>query len=198
MQYNYIAGQTALTEEEKRDLIPSLINREDLDAFEQENILEARKWVMQKTILARLDVFSEKFLLNLHKRMYAQVWKWAGCFRKTNKNICVEYYQIQTEVRHLIGDVEYWLENKTYSITDLAVIFHHRLVKIHLFPNGNGRHSRMCADIIIAKLGGEKLTWGRNFDLTKQDETRRSYIDALREADNGNYGPLLKFAKYES
>ncbi|MBL0318160.1 MAG: mobile mystery protein B [Alphaproteobacteria bacterium] len=195
MQYHYIAGQTPLDEEEKRDLIPSLVTREDLDAFEQENILEARKWVMQKATLAKLDVFTEKFLLNLHKRMYGHVWKWAGTFRKSNKNIGVDRIYITTELHQLLGDAAYWLENKTYPISDLAVIFHHRLVKIHLFPNGNGRHARMCADVIIAKFGGEKLSWGGNSDLTKPDEIRTRYIAALREADAGNYEPILAFAR---
>lgn len=195
MQYHYIAGQTPLDEEEKRDLIPSLVTREDLDAFEQENILDARKWVMQKSVLSKLDVFSEKFLLNLHKRMYGHVWKWAGTFRKTNKNIGADKIYLATELHTLLGDAQYWLEHKTYPISDLAVIFHHRLVKIHLFPNGNGRHARMCADVIVAKFGGEKLSWGGNSDLTKPDEIRTRYIAALREADAGNYEPLLAFAK---
>jgi Fic-DOC domain mobile mystery protein B len=195
VQYHYITGQTPLDEEEKRDLIPSLVTREDLDAFEQENILEARKWVMQKATLAKLDVFSEKFLLNLHKRMYGHVWKWAGTFRKSNKNIGVDRIYITTELHQLLGDAQYWLEHKTYPISDLAVIFHHRLVKIHLFPNGNGRHARMCADVIIAKFGGEKLSWGGNSDLTKPDEIRTRYIAALREADGGNYEPILVFAR---
>lgn len=195
MQYHYIAGQTPLDEEEKRDLIPSLVTREDLDAFEQENILDARKWVMQKSVLSKLDIFSEKFLLNLHKRMYGHVWKWAGTFRKTNKNIGVDKIYLATELHTLLGDAQYWLEHQTYPISDLAVIFHHRLVKIHLFPNGNGRHARMCADVIVAKFGGEKLSWGGNSDLTKPDEIRARYIATLREADGGNYEPLLEFAK---
>jgi Fic-DOC domain mobile mystery protein B len=195
MQYHYIAGQTPLDEEEKRDLIPSLVTREDLDAFEQENILEARKWVMQKSVLSKLDVFSEKFLLNLHKRMYGHVWKWAGMFRKTNKNIGVDKFTIATELHTLLGDAQYWLEHETYPISDLAIIFHHRLVKIHLFPNGNGRHARMCADVIVAKFDDEKLSWGGNSDLTKPDEIRTRYIAALREADGGNYEPLLAFAR---
>jgi Fic-DOC domain mobile mystery protein B len=195
MQYHYIAGQTPLDEEEKRDLIPSLVTREDLDAFEQENILEARKWVMQKSVLSKLDIFSEKFLLNLHKRMYGHVWKWAGTFRKTNKNIGVDKIYLATELHTLLGDAQYWLEHKTYPISNLAVIFHHRLVKIHLFPNGNGRHARMVADVIVAKFGGDKLSWGGNSDLTKPDDIRTRYIAALREADGGNYEPLLEFAK---
>lgn len=195
INYHYIEGQTPLDEDEKRDLIPTLITREDLDAFEQENILEARKWIMQKSVLAKQDIFTEKFILNLHKRMYGHVWKWAGTYRKSNKNIGIEYYLVPTELRQLLDDATYWLEYETYSVTDLAVTFHHRLVKIHLFPNGNGRHARLCADVIVAKYGGEKLTWGGNSDLTKPDDIRKAYIAALREADAGNYEPLLAFAR---
>ncbi len=195
MQYHYIAGQTPLDEEEKRGLIPNLITREDLNAFEQENILEARQWVMQKTTLSKLDVWTEKFLLNLHKRMFGHVWKWAGTFRKTNKNIGVDRLCIITELHQLLGDAQYWLEHQTYPISDLAVIFHHRLVKIHLFPNGNGRHARMCADVIVAKFNGEKLSWGGNSNLTKPDDLRTRYIAALRDADVGDYQPLLAFAR---
>jgi len=195
IQYHYIPGQTPLDEEEKRDLIPSIVTREDLDAFEQENILEARQWVMKKSVLVRQDIFSEKFLLNLHKRMFGQVWKWAGKFRKSNKNIGVDYYQIPSELRLLLDDANYWLEHQTYSVSDMAVIFHHRLVKIHLFSNGNGRHARMCADVIVAKFGGNKLTWGGNFDLAKPDEIRNRYISALRDADRGNYDSLKVFSQ---
>ncbi len=195
MQYHYIAGQTPLNEEEKRGLIPNLITREDLNAFEQENILEARQWVMQKTTLSKLDIWTEKFLLNLHKRMFGHVWKWAGTFRKTNKNIGVDRLCIITELHQLIGDAQYWLEHQTYPISDLAVIFHHRLVKIHLFPNGNGRHARMCADVIVAKFNGEKLSWGGNSNLAKPDDLRTRYIAALRDADVGDYQPLLAFAR---
>lgn len=195
INYHYIEGQTPLDEDEKRDLIPTLITREDLDAFEQENILEARKWIMQKSVLAKKDIFTEKFILNLHKRMYGHVWKWAGTYRKSNKNIGIEYYLVPTELRQLLDDATYWLENETYSITDLAIIFHHRLVKIHLFPNGNGRHARLCADVIVAKYGGDKLTWGGNSNLTKPDDIRKAYIASLREADASNYEPLLAFAR---
>lgn len=195
MLFQYIPGQTPLDEDEKRDLIPTIVTRADLDAFEQRNILEARQWLMTKSTLSRQDIFSEKFLLGLHKRMYGYVWKWAGTFRKSNKNIGVEAYLVPTELYQLLGDAQYWLEHQTYSVTDMAIIFHHRLVKIHLFPNGNGRHARLCADAIIAKFGGESLTWGGQSDLTKPDEIRNRYIAALREADGGNYEPLLLFAR---
>ena len=196
VQHRYVEGQTQIDEEEKRYLIPAILTREDLDRFEQENILEARKWVMQKSVLAsKQDIFAEKFILNLHKRMYVHVWKWAGQYRKSNKNIGVDYALVQTELRKLLDDAAYWLEHNTYSVTELAVIFHHRLVKIHLFPNGNGRHARLFADVIVAKYGGEKLTWGSNDDLAVPDEVRKRYIAALHEADAGSYDSLILFAE---
>ena len=195
MQYNYIVGQTPLDEEEKLGLIPSLITRSDLDKWEQENIIEARKWLVNQSILSKYDIFREAFLLTLHQRMFKHVWKWAGSLRKSNKNIGVEYYEIPLQLRLLLDDSKFWLENKSYDITDLAIIFHHRLVKIHLFANGNGRHSRFIADAIIAKYNGNILSWGSNSDLTKSDEIRKRYIAALQDADHGNYEPLLEFAR---
>ena len=195
MDYEYIDGQTPLDEDEKQDLIPTILTRVDLDRFEQENIIEARRWIMQKSVLARQDVFTDKFLLGLHKRMFGQVWKWAGTYRRSNKNIGVDSYEIPTELHKLLGDARYWLEHQTYEITELAIIFHYRLVNIHLFPNGNGRHARLCADVICAKYGGEELTWGGKADLVAASKTRKAYIKALIKADNGDYKPLIAFAK---
>jgi Fic-DOC domain mobile mystery protein B len=192
--YCYIDGQTPLDEDERHDLIPTVLTHEDLNCFEQENILDARVWVMQKSILAKQNIFSEKFLLTLHKRMYGQVWKWAGKYRKSNKNIGVEYYKILTELHQLMADAKYWLENDTYTTNELAIIFHHRLVKIHLFSNGNGRHARLCADVIISKYSGEKLTWGGGGDLTEACDIRKRYIAALRLADKGTYLSLIAFS----
>jgi Fic-DOC domain mobile mystery protein B len=194
--YHYIAGQTPLDEEEKRGLIPSLITREDLDSFEQENILEARQWIMQPSVLARQELFSETFVCKLHRRMYGHVWKWAGTFRTSDKNIGVDYYRIPLELRQLLEDAAYWREHQSYSIEDIAVIYHHRLVKIHLFPNGNGRHARMCADSIAVKYGKKPFSWGgADTALSKPDMLRARYIAALRDADRGFYEPLLAFAR---
>ncbi len=194
IQYRYIPGQTPLDEEEKRGLIPSVITRKDLDEWEQENILEARNRLMKKSFLAKQEIFTEDFLLDLHKRMFGYVWHWAGKLRKTNKNIGVEFFRIPSETKALIDDANYWLKHQTYGIEEIAIIFHHRLVKIHLFSNGNGRHARFTADAIIAKFGGKKLSWGGKSDLTKPDEIRKTYILALKEADHGNYAPLIAFA----
>ena len=192
--YHYTFGQTPIDEEEKQGLIPILFTREQLNAFEQDNIEEARRWAMRKTTLRRSDVLTESFLLRLHKRMYQHVWTWAGTLRTSNKNIGVPFYQVPIELRSLLDDARYWLEHSTYTHTELAVIFHHRLVKIHLFPNGNGRHARLCADIMIAQYGASPLTWGGTVDLGEESTIRKRYISALRKADEGDYEALLAFA----
>jgi Fic-DOC domain mobile mystery protein B len=194
-----LEGQTLLDEDEKRDLIPYITTREELNRFEQENILEARLWVMQKSVYLKVNLFSEGFLKNLHKRMYGQVWKWAGTYRTSNKNIGVDRFLISGELNQLLGDAKYWLENRTYSYQELAIVFHHRLVKIHLFPNGNGRHARMLGDVICAKYKARPLSWGllqyNEGTIDKETLLRKSYIEALRAADKGEYEALIQFAK---
>lgn len=190
---NDTEGTTPLTEEERQDLIPSHITtREQLNELEQMNITEAEQWVFGRK---HRDLISEPFVRKLHKRMFGQVWKWAGKLRTTDKNIGIDRTQIAVELRKLCDDVRYWLEHDTYDPDEVAVRFHHRLVFIHPFPNGNGRLARFMADLIVTQANRLRLTWGGSQDLGKTDEIRRRYIQALREADQGNYGPLLEFAR---
>lgn len=195
MKYHYIEGQTPLDLDEKLDLIPSIITREDLNACEQENIMQARQWIMQKSTLSRVDLISEDFIKLVHKKMYGRVWKWAGKYRRTNKNIGVDYYCIPMELKKLLDDIKYWIENDIYTFDDLAIVLHHRLVKIHLFPNGNGRHARLYADAIAFFYTGNTLSWGMHQTLYTDNETRKEYIKALRLADQGEYSLLILFAK---
>ena len=127
--------------------------------------------------------------------MYSDVWKWAGGFRKSEKNIGITRYLIGVELKKLLDDALYWFHNKTYPDDEIAIKFKHRIVSIHCFPNGNGRHSRLIADLIMTKLFNKPyFTWG-NSNLVKASEVRATYIKALQEADNQNYLPLLAFAK---
>lgn len=127
--------------------------------------------------------------------MYGDVWSWAGTYRKTNKNIGVDKYQIPTELRYLLDDVKFWFANNTYSPDEIAIRFKHRLVSIHCFPNGNGRHSRLMADIIIEKIYKRShYTWGAG-NLVKQGDQRDAYLHAVRAADNGDIQPLMTFAR---
>lgn len=184
-------ASTPLTPEEQEGLIPSYITlRSELNEAEQANILDAADWAFNRP----RDVLSEKFLSSLHKRMFGQVWKWAGTYRRSGKNIGVDAYRIPVELRQLLNDARYWIENGTFPADEIATRFHHKLVWIHLFPNGNGRHARTATDLLLVKLGHPPFTWGR-VSLVDPNETRQSYVDALRAADHQDYKHLLKFTR---
>ena len=195
IELEYNDGQTPLDEEEKEGLkIRTISSREELDQFEQQNIEEALQWTMNKKF--KLDqVLSEQFITNLHKRMYGGVWKWAGTFRRSDKNIGVTWTQIPMALRGLIDDTKYWIENKTFSEDEIAIRFKHRLVSIHCFPNGNGRHSRMMADLIAQHIFKKPVfTWGST-NLVKAGDVRNKYLAAIRQADRDNIDPLLQFSR---
>jgi Fic-DOC domain mobile mystery protein B len=184
-------ASTPLSAEELEGLIPSYITlRSELNEAEQANILEAEEWAFKR----KRDVLSEKFLNDLHKRMFGRVWKWAGQHRQTGKNIGVDAYRIPVELRQLLDDVRFWISNDTYQPDEIAARFHHRLVWIHIFPNGNGRHARLATDLLLTALGQPRFTWGRE-NLINANETRQAYVDTLRAADQHDYGPLLAFAR---
>ena len=182
-------NSTPLTEEEKQGLKAGWItNRSELNEMETAAIAEAEIWLMTN----KNDILSESFLKTLHKKMFGEVWLWAGSFRTTERNIGVAPYNIQPELRKLFDDIKYWIENKTYPEKEIAIRFHHRLVQIHPFPNGNGRISRLMADLLMRKFGLPDLNWGSG-DLTEISELRKQYIDALRQADRGDYTALIGF-----
>ena len=190
-----IAGQTPLEDEEKEGLlIPSISTRGELNEFEQQNIERAVQWTLTRNFRQQ-EIFTERFVKELHKRMYNQVWAWAGKFRKTNKNIGVDKWQIGIELRYLLDDAIYWVDNQVYSPDEIAIRFKHRLVSIHCFPNGNGRHSRLMADIVIEKIFRLPVfSWGSQNPINRSD-TRREYLHAIRAADKGDYMLLLAFVR---
>ena len=195
LKLDYIGGQTPLDEEEKDGLlIPTIATRGELDEFEQQNIEQAIQWTLGRSLKSD-TVFSEEFIQIVHKRMYADVWAWAGQFRKTNKNIGVDKWQIPIELRYLLDDARFWYENKTYPPDEIAVRFKHRIVSIHCFPNGNGRHSRLMADIIIEKIYKLPVfTWGAA-NLSSEGDSRVAYLKALKAADQGDFRLLLAFSR---
>ena len=192
---NYIEGQTPLDEDEKEGLlIETISTRSELDEFEQENIQEAIEWTL-KHKFGPDRILTEEFLLQVHKKMFSEVWKWAGEKRKSNKNIGVDKYQISIELKQLLEDCKYWLEKKTYDSDEIAIRFSHRLVMIHVFPNGNGRHSRLVADILISHIFARPpFSWGRS-DLSKSGHIRKIYLEAIYAADKGNIKPLIEFSR---
>ena len=184
-------ANTPLTAEEREQLNPAYITlRHELNEAEQINIGQALRW----TAARKRDVLDQNFLRQLHKRMFGDVWRWAGQYRTTARNIGVDAYRIAMDVRQAIDDSFYWVEHKTYPPDEIAVRFSHRLVAIHPFPNGNGRFSRLAGDLLTHQLGQEPFTWGRA-NLIDTGETRARYIEALRAADNHDIKPLLLFAR---
>lgn len=195
LEIEYIEGQTPLDENEKEGLlIKSITTRGELDEFEQLNIEKAIQWTLGKK-WAPEYILSEDFVKELHIRMFKEVWSWAGEFRKTNKNIGVDKYQIGVSLKQLLDDGLYWLKNKTYSDEEFAIRFKHRIVKIHCFPNGNGRHSRLIADIIINQIFGKPVFTWNSSNLNIKGKARSNYLTAIRLADSGDIKPLINFAK---
>jgi Fic-DOC domain mobile mystery protein B len=154
-------------------------------------VSEAEGWAFDRRRSTAV-LLDPKFIRNLHRHMLGEVWKWAGTYRTLGANVGVDPRIIQVELRKLLDDARYWLDHATYSPDEIAVRFHHRLVAIHPFPNGNGRISRLMADLLIAAQGGERFAWGRS---RGGDENRTRYLAALRAADDGDCGPLVVFAR---
>ncbi|HEY9221938.1 MAG TPA: mobile mystery protein B [Lutibacter sp.] len=195
LELQYADGQTPLDEGEKEGLkIKSITTQEELDEFEQLNIEKAVEWTIHSKLKPE-RILTEKFVKDLHRKMFGDVWKWAGKFRKSDKNIGVKWTQIGLELKNLLDDTKFWVDNKTFSPEEISIRFKHRIVAIHCFPNGNGRHSRMMADIIAASVFGKEIFSWHKSNMVKADEIRKEYIEALIKADNGNINPLIEFAK---
>ena len=183
---------TPLEDEEKQGLkLSSIAYRHELNAAEQENILLGQDWALRQRARTLL---SEAFIRDLHRHMFGDVWEWAGKFRKSAKNIGIDHWEIPVALRHLVDDATTWIEANAYPPDEIAVRFHHRLVQIHPFANGNGRHARMMADLLLRQLGKPLLSWGRG-SLRDPGQLRKEYIAALRAADKHDIHPLLAFAR---
>ena len=142
----------------------------------------------------RKEILNDAFVRQLHKQMFGETWRWAGEFRTSDKNIGTDWPKISVELRKLMDDVHYQIEHASYPPDEIAVRFHHRLVAIHPFPNGNGRHARLMADLLAKRLRQPGFTWGSH-GLIEAGTTRQAYIAALQAADARDYAPLLAFAR---
>ncbi|HCN38171.1 MAG: mobile mystery protein B [Ignavibacteria bacterium] len=194
MKFEYAEGATPIDESESEGLIPNHINlQSELNEWEQRNINKALIELLYKKF--KFDkILDVEFILGIHKKMFDETWIWAGKIRNTEKNIGVPPEKIRDEFKKLLDDILFQIENKSYSNDEICVRFHHRLVKIHLFPNGNGRHSRVITDMLLKSLGESEFTWGGK-NLSINNPIRKEYIDALNKADNGDYIPLMNFVR---
>lgn len=194
MKFEYAPGATPIDPDEAAGLIPAhLTLQRELNEYEEANILEAMEWVLARR---RGDPLNERFVHTVHRRMFNQTWKWAGRARRSDKNIGVSWVEISSHLRQLMGDVRAQVEHEAYSAFEIAARYHHRLVAIHVFPNGNGRHARLMADLLLTELIGQRFEWGRS-SLAEASDLRAGYIAALRAADKNNLRPLIEFLKIE-
>lgn len=193
MDFRLEAGNTPLDPSEAEGLIPNLSTQAELNEFEARNILEAAVWARTNPRVVK-NLLNLDVLRLLHRQMFRRTWRWAGRYRVTQKSIGVEAFKISTELKNLVDDVNVWIEFQSYETYEIIARFHHRLVQIHPFPNGNGRHARLAADLLALKLNAPMLSWGANSNKPMV-ETRQHYIEALQSADQHDYSKLLKFVR---
>lgn len=193
MRFDYPEGATPLDPDTIAGLIPNLTTQAELNEWEARNILRAEQWARTARGTNR-DLLLLTTLRKLHERMFSLTWRWAGQFRQTQTNIGVEASQIAMRLEQLCGNTRYQIDAQAFPWDELAARFHHELVLIHPFPNGNGRHARLAADWLLIRNGQARFTWGSR-SLTEASEFRREYISALKEADQGNIERLLRFVR---
>jgi len=186
--FNDRDGHTVLSALERKGIkLSHLTNMAELDEAEQVNINQGLLWLEGQKGNSYLH---ETFMLKLHKKLFGEVWKWAGAYRKSEKNIGVEAWRVPTEVHKWIDDVEYWVDHQSYDWPELVAHFHHRLVSIHPFPNGNGRFSRIFTNYFCLRNDKPQPTW---LYWLPPRERRAIYIKALQQGDQRNFSPLIEF-----
>ena len=190
-------GNTPIRPEEAEQLIPRISTMGELNEYEALNILRAREWAFDSRTMKSTDPLEEPYVRELHHRMFDNVWKWAGTYRQTERNIGCDPKEIMQRIPQLLANTRYWLENKTFSTEEAPLRFHHQLTRIHPFTNGNGRHARMIADVVAVNYGRTEFSWGAGKDLVAQGDARTRYLAALRtlDANENDVKSLLEFAR---
>lgn len=188
-------GATPLRDEDIRGLKHAVTTHAELNELEAANIVQGQEWALASRKTKIPDMLSDEYLQLLHLKMYGEVWAWAGKYRDHDTNLGVPFPNIRTELRQVFDDAIYWVDKRTYPPDELAIRLHHRLVWVHPFPNGNGRLTRLLADLLLLKhFGAPRLPWGGS-SLGANDTRRQTYIQALSDADHHNYAPVIAFCK---
>ena len=198
LTHRYSDGNSPIHPEEAEQLIPKISTIKELNEYEALNILAAQTWAFSNRTMNSTNPLEESYVRTLHAKMFDQVWKWAGTYRKHELNIGCDAREIMQRIPQLLGNTRYWLDKKTFPIDECLIRFHHQLVsKIHAFPNGNGRHARMITDVLAVKLGRPEFTWGAGANLVAETAARASYLAGLRalDANADDVKPLLEFSR---
>jgi Fic-DOC domain mobile mystery protein B len=192
VQFEHAPGASPLDADEAQGLIPThIVTMGELNEWEQTNILQAEGWLFQRK---RKNILTEAFMRQLHREMFGHTWTWAGTYRVTGKNVGVAADLIIPNVKNACDDARYWIDRHIFPLDETAVRLHHRMVSIHPFPNGNGRHTRLLADALLHLYDAPRFTWGRS-SLQRDGETRSAYLRALKAADAARFTDLIAFAR---
>jgi Fic-DOC domain mobile mystery protein B len=198
LNHQYSDGNTPIPQAEAEQLIPKISTMKELNEYEALNILEAQMWAFSTRTMNSTNPLDESYVRTLHAKMFDQVWKWAGTYRKHELNIGCDPREITQRIPQLLGNTKYWLDKKTFPIDECLIRFHHQLVsKIHPFPNGNGRHARMITDVLAVKFARPEFTWGAGANLVAETTARAAYLAGLRDLDANadDVKPLLEFSR---
>ncbi len=189
IKLEYPAGATPLDPDDAQGLTASHItNQGQLNEWELLNVREGEQWAFGKK---HEEILSIEFMEALHRRMFGNTWAWAGSIRtKEIRPIGAAPGNIAVELKKLCDDVRAQLKDGTWSVQEIAARFHHRLVFIHPFPNGNGRFARTLTDLLLTREGKDRFSWGA--ELNVDGEARARYIGALHAADAKDYRPLFE------
>ena len=188
-----VDGQTPPDPDELAGIKPKHITTQaQLNEWEQQNIVSGEQWALKQ---AKKQILDEAFVRRLHKKMFGDTWKWAGTFRSSDKTIGIPWEQIAVGLDQLLKNTQAQIEFNAFGPDELALRFHRNLVWIHPFPNGNGRHARLMADLLAIKLGRARFSWGANANLVAAGQARMNYTAALKAADQGQYAPLIEFGR---
>ena len=198
LNHKYSDGNTPIRQEEAEQLIPQISTMGELNEYETLNILRGHDWAFHTRTMKSRDPLDEPYLRDLHNQMFDNVWKWAGKYRTHELNIGCDPHEILQRIPQLLGNVRYWIDHETFPLDECLIRFHHQLVsRIHPFPNGNGRHARMIADVVAVKFGQPEFTWGAGENFVAEGNARTRYLAALRalDANENDVKPLLDFAR---
>lgn len=189
---SYAAGAAPLTADDLDGLIPRdyITTQEQLNQWEQANITKALGWLSG----VKRDCLADSFVYELHRRMFDDTWEWAGARRLRETNVGCDPNHILTNVRQLVDNARHWIDRGTYEPYEAVARYSHKMVTIHPFRNGNGRHSRLIGDCLAMTLGITVPTWGGGQNLSLEGPLRQQYLAALRKADVNDYTDLLGFA----
>jgi Fic-DOC domain mobile mystery protein B len=197
LDHKFAEGNTPIRREEAEQLIPRISTMGELNEYEALNILRAKDWAFDSRTMKLTNPLDESYVRELHQRMFGEVWKWAGTYRKHEVSVGCDPREITHRLAQLLGNAQYWLDKNTFPVDESLIRFHHQLVKIHPFANGNGRQARMITDVLAVKYGRTEFSWGSGHALVQEGGARTQYLAALRalDANDNDVKALLVFAR---